>query len=868
MNDPTGDISPFDVAIVGMSGKFPGARSVEALWDALLKGVELTSPRFAPVSSTEIAHSDTPVVKRILLDNMIDDLYGFDAEFFNVSPLDAKLTDPQHRLALESCYDALTRANVPHAKSPLVMKEGDHPTIGLFASKYSNTYLLERVYPAVIQKGGMSALQSQIANDGDHLGPFIAYKLGLSGPVISVQNACSSSLVSVHLACESLISGQCDVALVTAATVSLWQNGSYDVTEGALTSNDGHCKPFSTTADGTVYTNGVCTVVLKRLEDAVSDQSDIYAVIKGSAVNNDAERRMGYAVPSVDGQKAVVSKALSTASVDSRQLDFIECHGTGTNLGDKIEVQALQDVHKMREHNSQPCYLSSVKANIGHLGVASGLAGLIKVSLSLRTSLLPPQLNCPQSLPEISNKESGFGVNQNLAELPKTRQRFAGLSSFGLGGTNAHTVLASWPPMTSDAEERPDTVGGSIILPFSARTQTGLDRLIEDIGRRLETIGPVWADDMARCLYHHREDYPVRAAVVVEHCTLLNSHDTLKDGLNFSEAKDLVEPYLLFSGSEQAATDLLDLEVDEGYAKAIAHWKSIVSVDLRSPSLLSQRVLSVVSQCAKATRVATEVGPIAALAGDGTGWIAALLFAGVLSGDQTVEMLEGLPDKEGDIDIDGYVRSFLNVRGVRTDQGPVRVLNSLDWNGKIGVPSYLNGLIAAALNQNAIFIEVGSPGAFSEAHHDFSASGNKLAFHSFSALSGDSLERLRAFLWSNGAIKLRAPVAKSGFCPALPVPELINTHYEIPAAKILVEEIDGEDLELSLKQNLQRLWHEVFSIKAAIDDDIIFEHGATSLTIANFVETLCRELDVHLEIADIYECPSFAAQLQLIKERM
>lgn len=869
MNNQKNDTSPFDIAVVGMSGRFPGAHSIETFWQALLAGVELTTPSVEEPSFLETSSASVSVCRRINLNNMVQDPFSFDADFFSISPSEAKLMDPQHRLALECSYNALTRANVAHVMAPDKQGEKKTPTIGLFASKYSNTYLLDRVYPAMMMQGGMSALQSQIGNDSDHLAPFIAYKLGLRGPVMSIQNACSSSLVAVHAACESLISGQCEVALVTSATISMWQNGMYEVTEGALTSSDGHCKPFSEDADGTVYSNGVCSVVLKRIDDAIQDGSEIFSVIRGSAINNDGESRLGYAAPSVAGQKVVIAKAQEVASIDSADLSFIECHGTGTSLGDKLELQSLSEAFNNSKQSSSSCYLSSVKANIGHLGVASGLAGLIKASLALHQRELPPQINCAKPMHSVGGADSRFKINSEIITFPKAERIHAGVSSFGLGGTNAHVILSNWPLVGMDAGHMDASSDEIMILPFSARTEVGLKQLLDDTALRLDMLTPLKTHDIARTLHYHREDLPFRAAAFVRQSHPFCFGAELMAQMEKGQSKTQPQLYLLFPDYEaricESNTDLL--ATSDLYVQAESYWRQQLGITVKIKNKRYIQAEQVARQCALAEVISANVGKIYAVTGHGLGLISAMLFSRKISGQEAISFICAMDAGQSINDLYTEISFITAQEASQSGDTKIQLILSKPEGNQEKAELYLPDLLKAVINPEAVFIEVGAHGEFTALHNDFSVSGQRLAFHAFVEDLPFGLYKLQAFLWCHGLFSLQCTVPRRGYRPVLPVPGLNSKQFEMPAINMQDMAHIRINPELPVRQHLQQLWHEIFGVEAAGDDDIIFEYGATSLTIARFVENVRRELSVQIEIADVYEMPSFADQVSFILSR-
>jgi acyl transferase domain-containing protein len=417
------------IAIVGMAGRFPGAPDLETFWETIRDGRENVSSHGMRAGAA----------------GRLDGVDRFDAAYFGMSPAEAELTDPQHRLFLECCVEALDDAGYP-AGAP-------REAAGVFASAASNNYLLHHIRDARGYRGRVDELLPLIGADKDYLATRVSYLLDLRGPSLSVQTACSSSLVAAHLACQSLLAGECDLALAGGVCIRVPQEAGYDAAEGGVFSPSGHCRPFDRDADGAVFGAGAGVVVLKRLEDATLAGDRIYAVILGSAVNNDGAGKAAFPAPSVDGQVRVVAESMAVAGVDASLVSYVECHGTGTRLGDAVEVAALARAFGRTPAGS--CALGSVKANIGHLENAAGVAGLIKVALCLHRRTLPPACNFSAPHPDLGWEETRFYAARAAARWAGPRL-VAGVSSFGIGGTNAHLTLQAAADVTVNAaDERP-----------------------------------------------------------------------------------------------------------------------------------------------------------------------------------------------------------------------------------------------------------------------------------------------------------------------------------------------------------------------------------------------------------------------------
>jgi len=424
-----------EVAIVGVSGRFPGSKNVVKFWENLVNGVESTSV-FSSGDVKDLDVESNRSSQTIKAGAVLEDVDLFDASFFGISPREAEMMDPQHRLFLETAWEALENAGYN--------SETEEKLIGVYAGVGASTYLLYNLFPHQLRES-VGYFPTLLASDKDYVPTRVSYKLNLKGPSVSVGTACSSSLVAVHLACQSLLSGECDTALAAGISIKVPQN-AVTLSPAEIVSPDGHCKAFDAAANGTIGGNGIGVVVLKRLDDALADRDYIYAVIKGSAINNDGGLKVGYTAPSEDGQARAIRAAQIMAEVKPETIAYCETHGTGTALGDPIEIAAMTQAFRVGTDKKGYCAIGSVKTNIGHLDAAAGIAGLIKTMMALHHKSLPPSLNFETPNPEIDFENSPFYVNRQLAAW-KTNgiPRRAGVSSFGFGGTNAHVILEEAP---------------------------------------------------------------------------------------------------------------------------------------------------------------------------------------------------------------------------------------------------------------------------------------------------------------------------------------------------------------------------------------------------------------------------------------
>lgn len=489
------EVRSTDIAIVAMDGRFPGANTVEALWQNLCEGIPGLQ-RFADDSDFDA--TKTHQVHRF---GFVDSPEWFDPHFFSISTIEALLLNPQHRLFIECCHHALDEA--------AAFKPGNSQRIGVIAAASQNDYI-ERLRQHFETTGEVAPNQLSLYNQTDFLATFAAYLFDLRGTVLSVQTACSSSLVAIHMACQSLINFESDIMLAGAACISNLGRHGYTYQPGGIYSNDGHCRPFDDSASGTVGGNGVGVVALKRLEDALADKNIIHAVIRGSAINNDGRIKANFFAPSVNGQRDVIEDALAFAGLNASAIGYIETHGTGTRIGDPIEFAALREVFENSTEQGQRCYLGSIKSAIGHTDSAAGVIGLIKVALAVREATIPMQMDYTQPNSEIDLAASPFAISTaNLPWCEGQRPRIAGVTALGIGGTNAHVIVAQSPPQVPSTPPRPIN-----ILPISAHNTTCLTTRLEQMMQLVKTT-PSNLSDIAFSLGTARQRHRHRAALVV-----------------------------------------------------------------------------------------------------------------------------------------------------------------------------------------------------------------------------------------------------------------------------------------------------------------------------------------------------------------
>ena len=519
-NNSNQQFNESDIAIVGMSCRFPGANNIDEFWNNLCNGVESISF----FSDRDLDLIDPSLLRQgnyVKAGGVLSNIDLFDADFFGYSAKEAEIIDPQQRIFLECAWEALESAGY----NPEIHKQ----LVGVYAGASLSTYLINNVCPSLGFSPSRPFLSHRLfrtasdlhleqGNGVDHLPMRTSYKLGLRGPSVNVQATCATSLVAVHLACQSLHFGECDVALAGGVSIFVPHRVGYLHREGMILSPDGHCRAFDADAQGTVFGNGAGVVVLKLLSEALANGDSIYAVIKGSAVNNDGAQKMSYTAPSIQGQVAVISEALAVSGIDASTVGYVEAHGTGTALGDPIEITALTQAFQESTNDNKDqkgfCAIGSVKTNIGHLDDAAGIAGLIKTVLAIKHGLIPPSLNFSQPNPNIDFAQTPFYVNTQLRGWQTEQmQRRAGVSSFGMGGTNCHLVLEQSPQISRHQEQCDRPLH---ILTLSAKTETALKDLVGRYIAYLNTNTNVALGDICFTANTGRKHFAHRLAIIAD----------------------------------------------------------------------------------------------------------------------------------------------------------------------------------------------------------------------------------------------------------------------------------------------------------------------------------------------------------------
>lgn len=626
-----------DIAIVGMSGRFPCAEDIHEFWENLIQGKECVKffseeeLRTAGVSE-QLLQNRFYVKAGVVLDN----IEMFDADFFGYTPKEAALMDPQQRLFLEVAWEALENAGYDAQHYPGL--------IGVYAGTGFNHYLVRNIMMSEERDSYTNNMQIIVENDKDFLVTRVNHKLNLRGPGVSVQTACSSSLVAIHIACQSILDGECDMALAGGVSIKLPMTAGYVYQPGGILSTDGHCRTFDNEASGTIFGSGAGAIVLKNLKNAIEDNDTIYAVIKGSAINNDGATKVSYTAPSIEGQAGVIVEAIANSGVDIHDISYIETHGTGTSLGDPIELSALNKAFDIFTNRKHFCALGSSKPNTGHLDAASGVTGVIKTVLALNNEMIPPNINYSIPNKSFHLANSPFIVNDHAVEwISDDKTRCAGVSSFGVGGTNAHLILEEVSDQRYRREERKRREWQVAII--SAKT----DAALMDYCKKYIAFFKESNDELQDICYTMaigRTQFQKRRVLIgkdkqslIEQLTDITNqningvYQAKWKNLNFIFDDSLCDTVILesnFHSEESLFTDVFN-ECEDYILEIIEENPSHNDTDNRDNDRIKKNLKKLVIQCAIAkTLIEFNVVP-QKITGIGTGILAGLAVADVIS---------------------------------------------------------------------------------------------------------------------------------------------------------------------------------------------------------------------------------------------
>ncbi|QQS37255.1 MAG: SDR family oxidoreductase [Ignavibacteriales bacterium] len=569
-----------DIAVVGMACRLPDAKNYNEFWKNLVSAKEsitFFSDEDLRKSGVDEEHLNNP--NYVKAGVVFDEVEMFDAGFFGLSPKEAAIMDPQHRHFLECSWEALEDAGYT--------PEGLNGPIGVFGGCGMNSYFMFNILtnPKLIKSTGLFLLR-HTGNDKDFLTTRVSYNFNLTGPSVNVQTACSTSLVAIHFAVQSLLNGECDMALAGGVTIELPQKRGYTYEEGEILSIDGHCRAFDHQSSGTIFGSGTGVVVLRRIQDAINDGDIIHGVIKATAINNDGSMKVGYLAPSVDGQSQAIVEALTIADINPETITYIETHGTGTAIGDPIEITALTEAFKKFTKKNKYCRIGSLKTNIGHLDTAAGVAGFIKTILALKHKQIPASLNFEKPNPQINFENSPFYVNDKLSDWTISNiPRRAGVSSLGVGGTNAHVIVEEAPALQSSGTSKPYQ-----LLVWSARNQASIDGVTKKFIDFFEEEKEVNLADTSFTLQTGRKEFSARQILVAKNTSeareILIQKDPKRLFRNIHEGQEPSVVFMFPGGGAQYPNMGLELYIHqnvyrEELDKCLSILKSKFNLDLQ-----------------------------------------------------------------------------------------------------------------------------------------------------------------------------------------------------------------------------------------------------------------------------------------------
>lgn len=732
-----------DIAIIGMVGKFPEANDLETFWTNIRDGVEsvkiLTADELRQRGFGDFIEENPNFVSaEASLDNKT--LETFDAAFFNMSPRETEIMDPQHRLFLESCWQLFEHAGYS--------TEHYDGRVGVFGSTGFSGYLESHLLPNRDLLAETGSFQIQLGNDKDFIATRVSFKMGFTGPSVSVSTLCSSAAVAVHMARESLLNFQNDFVLAGGVNISISTSDTLYYQEGGIGAGDGHCRAYDERASGTVSGSGLGIIALKRLEDAIEDGDTIDAILKGSAVNNDGSNKASYTAPSPEGQAEVIAEAIATSGVSPETINYIDGHGTATNIGDPIEITALTKAYRQHTDKKGFCGIGSVKTNIGHLVTAGGVASLIKTVLALKHQQMPPSLNFEKPNPKIDFKNSPFYVNAKLKNWEATEYpRRAAVSSFGIGGTNVHLILEEAPEAAANDDD-----GEAKIIVLSAKSKSALAQMKLNLSNHIEQKPELSLDDVSHTLKIGRCSFEHKFSAVCDNLTELSGilKDEVKDCSFYRKQKSIDRSIcFMFSGQGSQYINMAqslyksDPLFSEPMDRCFEYLNNQCSIDLKSiiypadnndelikQTQYTQLSLFVIEYSLAQFYIAKGVKP-ESMIGHSIGEYVAACLAGVFS------LEDGL--------------AIVNRRGLLMSQQPTGDMISVALNNEQLAPYLSDTVHLAANNADLAKVLSGSAEAISEVINQLTKDGigftqlkTSHAFHS--AMMDGALEEFSSFL--------------------------------------------------------------------------------------------------------------------------
>lgn len=880
-----------DIAVIGMACKFPNANNIDEFWEKLVNGKELitnfTNEELIKSGISEKVYNNPNYVKSKA---HLDNVEYFDSDFFDYNYKESNMMDPQIRILHQCVWEVLEDGGYDSSRY--------NGKIGLFAGSSSNVPWMLKFLGS--KDDILNTFEAMTLNEKDFTTTKVSYKLNLKGPSMNIQTACSTSLVSIHQAAESLIRGESDMAIAGGVSISYPRKEGYLWHEGMIFAKDGHCRPFSDNATGTVPGNGCGVVLLKALDKAISDGDNIYAVIKGSAINNDGLEKIGYTAPSVIGQKNVIQEAIKKADIKVDEINYIETHGTGTKLGDPIEIEALKQA--WNTNKKEFCAIGSVKANIGHLDAAAGVAGFIKAVLVLQKKTIPPIINFNKPNPAINIKNTPFYINTKAKDISNINGRLrAGVSSFGIGGTNAHVILEEAPKLMSGTDN-----SKSNLLVFSGRTITALNNNCKAILNHIKDNKDINISDVAWTLQTGRKEFEYRKFIVINNEINEKNIDNLINNLptKVTEKKNQVifmipglenynndifkELYYSYKNSEVGkifetnVDNVLHIIKDENAIKvkeALSQNKSQNSI---SKNMYTQLASFSMEYSLVKTLISLGITPNGLL-GKGIGEVVALVVSGVMKLEDAINMFE-TSSEILELEIPGVlVSAMYGNNQLKGMAGYYYKRFSEYYLDKENIPlisdieEYLNELS----NEDPIFIKIGTEDVMTEVIEKINnlliekevitlvTSGKEInGFYNALGKIWCSCTTIDWNKFNNASNRKKIPLPTYVFDKKYHDNDVNLNNLTIQKSNRNDNPKEQDNLILNNKEyiesKLSNIWKEILGCNVVSNEDDFFVLGGNSLTAIMLASQVEKVLKANISVTEIFNNSTFNKMVEFI----
>ncbi len=857
-----------DIAIIGMAGKFPQSPNCDVFWENLMNNECMTTTfTDSELQQAGVAQTVIRDAQYIPVKGALDNIENFDAEFFSYNPREAELMDPQVRIMLECVQEALESSGIV---TPVINER-----VGLFCGQSISTYLLNNILPTIKENDSIDAYQVMLSNDKDHLALQIAYRFNLRGPCISIQTACSTSLVAVHMACKAIQNGECDLALAGGVSITTPNASGYQYVEKGIFSPNGTCRPFDSNANGTVPGNGAGVVVLKDLESAMTDHDNILAVIKSTAINNDGNAKIGYTAPSINGQKEVIQNAIDDSDIDPITISYIEAHGTGTALGDPIELAALNRVFN-KDTATNKVYIGSLKSNIGHLDAAAGVASLIKVILSLQHKTIPASIHFNAHTDKIDWRTSVFEVAaKNIPWLASDLPRRAGISSFGIGGTNAHVILEEAPAKCPYVEERDPS-----LFVLSAKSEQALRDICLKFENYLEETTNNMTD-LCYTLQTKRSQYAYRVAIPFTDKNNLMKQLKKINSITYCSKSKASKVIVVFSQKNNLSPNYIFVlyQLFPEYQRIIENIQAAMSdlFEISPINLMSKRehnqyeslLFSFIAQYSLATFFKSMRIEPTLVANDFLGEVVAASLLGSIALSDALQLLGSFYSlplrshvKSQKINTiiqtappQAFWYSVTNDKKITTSIG----MSSNYWrNFKVATTTQQLKIVPEAFIEHGLIVLLGNS-TYTDSLHSLTRFTPDHAEQSNTNLLLDFYQLL-ATLWIYcGSLNFSVlHHGKSRYTVALPTYAFQRKHFWLRQKKKQEKNISVENKQQDqdIESRLRDIWISCLGVQDIDLDADFFELGGNSLIAIQILQKTQSTIDANYKLHDIYSLPT------------